>query len=316
VLKINLLPKSIYEGRAVKRLLTLFGVLSVVVLLGMLAWILFLNTKEKQLTESVLALEAEAEKVASINQETEDTKAKTAPITAKLDYIADIVKYNNVLPKLYSDVAKYTYNRIEYTSMSAAGNQLTISAHARTLGDCGRYLMNMYRAGKLFTSVSISGVPGWPAGSSSGGVGMMGGMRGGMPGGVSPMGGMSPLGGMPPVTGGMPGMAPMTGGMPGMSPMAGGMMGGGSSSTASLETAGFDFTVTCGLRKAIQAPMPPTQGGSAAGAGGAMMMPGMPMMPGTAPGTPGAMTTTPAGGTADTEKSAKSSSKDTVSDDE
>ncbi|MHB0999326.1 MAG: PilN domain-containing protein [Armatimonadota bacterium] len=277
MLKINLLPKYIYERRNVRKMILLFGVIFIAVAAGMVAWIFQLSSKERLLTDQVSKMEIEAEAVKALEAEVTAEQAKIPPIEAKYQYVKDVLNYNEKLPALYEQVARYTYNRIEYRSMNASGGQLQISAHARSVGDCGRYLLNMYRAGHLFSSVSISSVPGWPAGrSGGGGGGMMGGMMGGMPGGMP--GGM--MGGMPP----MPGMM---GGMPGGMP---GMTGGSAASTASAAD-GFDFTVTCALVQPITAPAYIPGGAGAGAQGGAGMTGGMPGgMPGMMPGmTPGMM---------------------------
>lgn len=253
----------------------LFGFIFLVCAAAMAAWIFKLSVTERNLTDLVAKTEAEAKRVEALQAEVAAAQAKIPPVKAKTDYIKEVLNYNEVLPKLYEDITKYTYNRIEYKSINASGQQLSISAHARTIGDCGRYLLNMYRAGHLFRSVSISAIPGWPAGSTgSSGGGMMGGMMGGMPtmpGGMT--GGM--LGGMPP--------------MPGMNAGSTGGISGGNSSKSTISR-GFDFTVTCALVKSISAPAY-VKGGSADATGGAASpMGGMPgMMPGAAGGMPGGM---------------------------
>ena len=179
MLRINLLPKSIYERRNVKRMMFLFGFIFIVLAAGMAAWIFKLSVTERNQTALVTTTEAEAKRVEALEAEVITAQAKIPPVKAKTQYITEVMDYNEKLPALYEEVTKYTYNRIEYRSMSASGQSMQISAHARTIGDCGRYLLNMYRAGHIFTSVAISAIPGWPAGSSGGG-GMPGGMMGGM----------------------------------------------------------------------------------------------------------------------------------------
>ncbi|MHB1458756.1 MAG: hypothetical protein ACYC0V_17745 [Armatimonadota bacterium] len=243
---------------------------------------------EKKQIELLARTEAEAKVVLALEADVAAAQAKIPPVKAKTEYITQVLAYNEKLPALYEEVTKYTYNRIEYRSINASGQSLQISAHARTIGDCGRYLLNMYRAGHIFTSVAISAIPGYPAGSTGGGGGggMMGGMMGGMPGGMPGM----PT--MPGMAGGMPGMP--GGGMPGM---IGGTSGGisGGTTTRTAISRGFDFTVTCGLVEPIGAPTynpnagADTSGGAAGMAEGmAGMMPGGMSGPGAIPG-PGMM---------------------------
>ena len=287
MLRINLLPKSIYERRNVRRMMFLFGFIFIALAAGMAAWIFKLSMTERDLTDLVAKTEAEAKLVIQLEADVAAEQAKIPPVKAKTKYIADVLDYNEKLPALYEQVAKYTYNRIEYRSISASGQSMQISARARTIGDCGRYLLNMYRAGHIFTSVAISAIPGWPTGSTGGGGGggmMGGGLMGGMPG----MPGMG--GGMP----GMPGMPGMGGGMPGMAGATSGGISGGTTSRNAISR-GFDFTVTCALVEPISAPQyvrgssaAPAEGAVAGMMGGIPGMPGMPGMTGgtTAPGGP------------------------------
>lgn len=284
MLRINLLPKSIYERRNVMRMMFLFGFIFIVLAAGMAAWILKLSATEHNQTDIVVKTEAEAKVVEGLEADVAAAQAKIPPVKAKTQYIADVLDYNDKVLALYQKVARYTYNRIEYKSMNTSGSSLTMSAHARTIGDCGRYLLNMYRAGHLFTSVTISNIPGWPEGntSASGGGMMGGGMMGGM---------MGMPGGMP----GMPGG--MGGGMPGgVSMMPGGASGGISGGNASKNTIsrGFDFTVTCALVEPISAPTytPGSAESAGAAAGPSGSTSGMGMIPGMSPGTmpgPGSM---------------------------
>lgn len=165
MLKINLLPAYIYERRRVRAAAIAFTIAFVAVLAGMLGWWLFLSNRQKELTVLVADMEMKAAEVTRIEQAAQAEENRIPIIQAKVDFIEAVMEYNLEIPKLYEEIAKYTYGRIQLNSMQASGGTVTIQAHARTLGDCGRYLMNMYRATHLFNSVTISGVPGWPAGA-------------------------------------------------------------------------------------------------------------------------------------------------------
>lgn len=165
MLRINLLPAYIYERRKVRAAAIGFTIAFVAVLAGMLAWWLTLSNRQKELAVMVADMEAKAAEVTRIEQQAQQEENRIPVIQAKVDFIEAVLEYNLQIPKLYEEIAKYTYGRIQLKSMQASGGTVQIQAHARTLGDCGRYLMNMYRATHLFSSVTISGVPGWPAGA-------------------------------------------------------------------------------------------------------------------------------------------------------
>jgi hypothetical protein len=171
VLKINLLPPYIYERRKTRKVILAFSALFVAIVFALLTWWISISNKQKDLETRVAEAEMRAQQVLAIEQQRDVEKAKLPTIKAKVDFMDALMAYNLEAPKLYEEIAKYTYGRVRLLSIQpSGGNQVTIQAHARTLGDCGRYLMNLYRAQHIFSSVTISGVPtGWPPGSASSG---------------------------------------------------------------------------------------------------------------------------------------------------
>lgn len=161
MLKINLLPPYIWEKRKVRQAAFLFGVLFLAVLAGMVAWYVTLQNRERDLGIQVAEMEQRANEVRQLEAQLQAEKSKIPAIQAKVAFIEGVMEYNTLYPKLYEELAKYTYNRIVYTSVEPSSNQLKIAAHARSVGDCGRYLLNMYRASHIFTQVGIDSVPGW-----------------------------------------------------------------------------------------------------------------------------------------------------------
>lgn len=185
MLKINLLPPYIYEKRKVRQAALSFGLLFCALIFVMLGWWFKLSNNERELTAQGAIMKQKAEQVTQLSALVAAEEAKIPPIQQKVSFIEGIMAYNLKWPPILEELAKYTYSRIMYKSVTPSGeNQLAISAHARSVGDCGRYLLNMYRAQHLFTSVTISGVPGW---SSQGAANI--GMPGmGMPGGFATSG--------------------------------------------------------------------------------------------------------------------------------
>jgi len=249
MIKINLLPKSIYERRAVRNLAILFGVLVVaVVVVGVLYTQVFLVRQVQEMQAKADEAERLRIEVEGIESETQKIKQQTDPINKKVEFIMQVLEYNKKFPKLYEDIAKWTYEKIAYTSMVCNGTTVTMTARARSLDDLGRYLLNMYQARELFSQVAISGVPGYPIESGGGGVQVqnigMGSWGGGGP----------------------------QGSLEGIGAIAAGVSQGPRAQY-------IDFTVTCTLRTPIVAP---TLGGAQAGTPGA---PGAPAAPG-APGVP------------------------------
>lgn len=169
MIKINLLPKSIYERKIVKNTAILFGVLmaaviAVGILYAQLYWV-----------PRVADMEAQAAHAEDLKKQVEDLEGQTkgwndltAPIQTKLSFIQAVLDYNLKYPQLYEDIAKWTYEKVSYTGLNCDGAVVSMSARVKSLDDLGRFLLNMYHATDLFTEVTISGVPGYPMADGGG----------------------------------------------------------------------------------------------------------------------------------------------------
>lgn len=170
MIRINLLPKTINTKRILRNTAILFGVLLVAVLAGGMTYGHKLDND--RLAEEKLASDTEAyeKKVKDLQAQAQTLRDSIKPIKQKLDFINAVIEYNGKTPKLYKQVAAWTYEKITYKSMaiSSDGASLTMDARAKSLDDVGRYLLNMYRATDLFTEVTISGVPGYESDQGSG----------------------------------------------------------------------------------------------------------------------------------------------------
>lgn len=257
MMKINLLPRTINERKVVRNTAILFGVLVVAVIaIGIAYTQVFMVPQVQKMELDAQTAEALKKEVEGIEAECKTWQDKAIPVKTKLDFISNVLAYNVKYPRLYEDVAKWTYEKISYTGLSCDGTQVALSARAKNLDDLGRFLLNMYRATDLFSEVTISGVPGYPMGASQPGGGQQPAAIG-----PGPMG----MGGGPAAN--MAGMGAITTGVQ-MSP----------------GTRYIDFTVNCKLKTPIAAPA--FSGGAAAAAGA----------PGAQPGVPGpAMQSPPAG---------------------
>ena len=162
MLKINLLPKYIYEKRKTRQVTILFAALVLCVGAGMLGWFTLLNKQKQDLTVQVAEMEQKKAEVDAIMAQAVAEEGKAPPMQKKVDFFKAIMNYNTEYPKLYEELARYTYSRVLYRTIEpSSGTQLKIGARARSVGDCGRYLLNMYLGSQLFSSVTIDSVPTW-----------------------------------------------------------------------------------------------------------------------------------------------------------
>lgn len=168
MIKINLLPRSINERKAVKSLAALFGVLVIAVIAGGVLYTQVCLAPKVQAMDMQATQAEELEKqVTAVESDCTTWKGKIPPIKTKLDFIKNVLLYNTQYPKLYQEIAKWTYEKVSYTGLKCDGAQVAISARAKNLDEVGRFLLNMYRATDLFTEVTISGVPGYRAGAGN-----------------------------------------------------------------------------------------------------------------------------------------------------
>jgi hypothetical protein len=191
----------------------------------------------------------------------QQVRDQTKPIQQKLDFINQILDYNLKYPKLYEEVARWTYEKANLSSLQCDGQQVVLQAHVKGLDALGRYLLNMYRATNLFTEVTISDIPGYGQGTSGQA--------------FNPSGMEGPGGGQ--IGGSMAGLAGITAIESGVQRADAGAYAAG----------GIDVTVTCKLKTPIVAPQfGGVPGMAAPGAPPAVVQP-EPMM-GPSRGGPGA----------------------------
>ena len=161
MLKINLLPPHIFEKRKIRTTALIFAVLVAAVAAGMFGWYSVLAARERDLTVQVAEWERKANEVKALEAQLAAEEAKAPAIKRKVDFIEQLMTYNAAYPQLYEELARYTYSRILYRSIEPSASQIKIGARARSVGDCGRYLLNMYRASHILSSVTVDNVPGW-----------------------------------------------------------------------------------------------------------------------------------------------------------
>ncbi len=159
-LRINLLPAYIAERK--KRIAAIAGAsgLFAAVLAGSLfMWFTAKTAADNRETEAD-EQETLANAVTATKAETARIRSAIQPLQDKVDYVEAARFYNGWRQKIFRRAAQYTYNNVEYNSMSVTGNTLTMNGYATSVGDVGRYYITMFGNPDI-TALSISGVPGW-----------------------------------------------------------------------------------------------------------------------------------------------------------
>jgi len=168
MIKINLLPPYVFEKVAIRRWVAVFGVLLVLVIAGGLGWRMNLNSTLASLNEQLSEAKIREQRVIDMQQKTVEELAKVGPVAGKVKFIEDVMYYNEEAPALYRELVKFTYEKILYRQINLTNAQMEIDAYAPSLSDAGRYLLNLYRASHIFSSVVMSAVPSY-GGSQTGG---------------------------------------------------------------------------------------------------------------------------------------------------
>ena len=165
-LRINLMPAYIADQQKTKTVVigTVVGVLSIVG--GLLGYqFLFLAPSVTAMTVEKEAADSDAKAVEATVAATDALKAQIKPLQEKVNFVKSVRHHNVLVPQIYRNVAKYTYRKVEYSSMAVSGDSLSIDAYVQNLSDVGKYYLTIF-ANPDIKSVSIGALPGWPNATS------------------------------------------------------------------------------------------------------------------------------------------------------
>ena len=113
----------------------------------------------KTLAEATAA-DTAAKAVEATRLQVTEEKQKIAPIQAKVNFVKDIQFFNRFPGLIYRNVAKYTYNGAEYSSMAVQGDGLSINAFVPKLDDVGRFYLTLFGNPDI-KALSIKAMPDW-----------------------------------------------------------------------------------------------------------------------------------------------------------
>lgn len=162
MIKINLLPRIVDERAAVRNTAIIFGVVLIAILVGAFTFTSRLKASVEDMERQAADAEAWKARVEQIQQQAAAIKNETAPMKRKVDFVTKVLEYNTRFPELYREIARWTYEKVKLNSLQCDGAQVQMQIQVKTIDDLARYLFNMYRATHLFSSVTISALPGYP----------------------------------------------------------------------------------------------------------------------------------------------------------
>ena len=162
MLRINLLPEYVRQRRLTKKLIPLFvGIFLLCVALP-LGYYFKMQSDYNTLAEHTETAEAAKTANDALEALAVSTKAKVAPIQAKLDFVDAVHAYTRKWVALYNTLADTSpKHSFIYSGVSVSGATMTIKAYSPSVEEVGRYLQAMYREPD-FVTVAVDKIPGYP----------------------------------------------------------------------------------------------------------------------------------------------------------
>src|SRR5947209_7847687 len=125
MLKINLLPPYIYEGKTRKTWVAAWVVAVAAVVGGMLFWQSKLNAQVLEINSKKDAISAKATEADNLKTQADKINAESAGIRAKNDFVKGAIAHNTTAyPTVYNNVAEYTLNRVVLSAVSPNQGQV------------------------------------------------------------------------------------------------------------------------------------------------------------------------------------------------
>ncbi|MHB1463200.1 MAG: PilN domain-containing protein [Armatimonadota bacterium] len=255
MIKINLLPDSIFEPARKKALLAGSVVVLAALAVGMFVWSSTTTAEKLARTDECNAQKLAADAVDRIEAQVTTVEQSFAELKTKVQNVRDIYCHNLVYVKLYKTLADWTPSSYRYDSMVARNATANMNVYTRKLDDVAYYLQSMQKCPAIAPAGISLGMYSSTTANGSGG--------GAAPATASPMGAMSPMMPMSPSGGGL--TSPM---MP-MSPGSTAPSTSGASAPAQNGSgqSGYVFPVTVTLKSSV--PPAPAGFGPVAGSGAA-----------------------------------------------
>jgi hypothetical protein len=161
MLRINLLPSYVGQRKLTRKII-LGGSILLILCLAIPLYLWHQAVVDKDHWTD-LATTAEAGKKITDDRKSQAaaTRAKIAPLLAKVKYVQDVHQHNNDIVNFWNTVAQYSDPKVVYSDAAVSGSTLTLKAYTPNIAEIGRYLQAMYSEPD-FTSVGIDRLPGYP----------------------------------------------------------------------------------------------------------------------------------------------------------
>lgn len=165
MLKINLLPPYIYEGKSRRNFVILWVVVLAAVIGGFIFWKTTLDAEATRITKAKDDMEPTAKRADDAQALANSINQRIALTKAKADFVRNALRHNReTYPTVYDNVRDYTISRAVLNSMTPAGAQVNVNGYAPSLADVAHYVMYMERNPKISSvSIGLDSIPAFPA---------------------------------------------------------------------------------------------------------------------------------------------------------
>jgi len=165
MLRINLLPPYIYEGKNKGKFVGLWVFILILVVGGLLAFKASIDSATTKINEETAARESDATKADDYAKKASDTNAKSAVVRGKADFVTKAKEYDTqTYQAVLTNVAQYTWPKVVYSGINASGQTVEMPAFAPSLADVGHYIMYMERNPKISrVDIGMNSIPGFPS---------------------------------------------------------------------------------------------------------------------------------------------------------
>lgn len=164
MLKINLLPPYIYEGKKRGTVAVLWLVIVLVVAGACVFGKIYIDGQTAKVKSDTDAERPNMEAAQKAAKDAEAVASESKGILEKATFVRDAQKHaSTTYPPLFRNIRDYTISNVLYRSLTPRGQTVSLSAYAPTLASVGQYMMYMEHNPEITgLAIDLAGLTGYP----------------------------------------------------------------------------------------------------------------------------------------------------------
>ncbi len=163
MLRIDLLPRSIAQGRRNVKLafIGIAGIVAALILVFL--WLGQVNADIAQTEQELANVKEKADAVRELKTEAQNKQAELDPIQAKIDFVTEAGDSGEQFFERFEAINEYIYERAQMTEFSITPpTNVSFTVEVQGTSEAGRFVLNLIRCPHL-ESIEISGMTGGPS---------------------------------------------------------------------------------------------------------------------------------------------------------